>query len=259
MTSGPTCTCFLEGNESLFRISSIQLYPKEPHLRARSSSSAMAESSPPHKVTDLDARWDAEDLFSRLCIVAHAAFLYAGCLPHSAPAATPGSVSRHYSVLPQAARRDGAAAVVLRLSRPWGRRRRRDRRSRVTLRAYVASDGARHSDRRERLDIAALAAVLSGGVDDAIRAMKAPGSGGERLWRLLADGIGRCLFLDACRLDGVPADRQPGGFASLPGEIKVAILERLDDGKDVARAACTCKEMRDLVADHDRALGGKVP
>ncbi|CAN6294000.1 unnamed protein product [Urochloa humidicola] len=48
----------------------------------------MAKYSPLHKVTD-DARWDAEDLFGRLCILAHAAFLYAGFHPSAVQEVTP--------------------------------------------------------------------------------------------------------------------------------------------------------------------------
>ena len=111
----------------------------------------MPKCSPIHKVTD-DARWAAEDLFGRLCIIAHAAFLYAGFHPSSAPAAKPWSLSRTYSVLPPAAaRHQDKTAVVLRLYRPWGRNRRG--RAHMALRAYAvtASGGGRYIERRERL------------------------------------------------------------------------------------------------------------
>jgi hypothetical protein len=117
----------------------------------------MAKCSPIHKVTD-DARWAVEDLFDRLCIVAHAAFVYAGFHPSSASAAKLWSLSRSYSVLPPAAaRHQDEAAVVLQLYRPWGRNRRG--RAHMALRAYVVTgtaSGGRYMERRERLGRAAL-------------------------------------------------------------------------------------------------------
>ncbi|CAO2174456.1 unnamed protein product [Urochloa humidicola] len=213
----------------------------------------MAKCSPLHKVTD-DARWDAEDLFGRLCIVAHAAFIYAGFHPTAALAATPWSLAASYSVLPPetaAESNQDAAAIVLRLYRPWGRRRRG--RAHMSLRAHVvtANNGGRYMEHREQLRRAALESVLAGGLDGAARAIRAPGSAAERLWKLLADGICRGLFLYACEAHGVPVLPD---FASLPGDIKMEILNKLEDGKDLAMAECTSKELRSLVADHDSDL-----
>ncbi|KAG2538819.1 hypothetical protein PVAP13_9NG418900 [Panicum virgatum] len=193
----------------------------------------MPKCSPIHKVTD-DARWAAEDLFGRLCIVAHAAFLYAGFHPSSEAL--------------------DKTAVVLRLYRPWGRNRRG--RAHMELRAYAvtASGGGRYMERRERLGPAALEAILSGGVDDTARALRAPpGSAGdgEGLWKLLADRICRGLFVYACDANGVPV--MPD-FASLPGDVKRAILEKLEDGKDLAVAEAVSKELRNLVAGRDSDL-----
>ncbi|CAL4932725.1 unnamed protein product [Urochloa decumbens] len=211
----------------------------------------MAKCSPLHKATDA-TRWDAEDIFGRLCIFTHAAFLYAGFHPRSVPAATPWSLSRRYSVLsPQAAHhQDAAVTIVLRLYRQWGQRRRG--RAHMALRVYVmANGGGRYMSRREWFGRAALETVLSGSVDDTARALRVPGSAGECLWKLLSDEICRGLFLYACEANGVPV--MPD-FASLPGDIKMAILEKLDDGKDVAMAECASKELRDLVAGHDSLL-----
>ena len=76
---------------------------------------AAYKSWPLNKVTDA-AHWDAEDLFSRLCIVGDAAFLSSGFLPCDVPETTPWSVSSRYSV-PQLAHREGADAAVLCISR----------------------------------------------------------------------------------------------------------------------------------------------
>ncbi|CAN6294001.1 unnamed protein product [Urochloa humidicola] len=214
----------------------------------------MAKCSPLHKVTD-DARWDTEDLFGRLCILAHAAFVYAGFHPSAVQEATPWSLSRSYSVMPPAAaveRPQDAAAVVLRLFRQGGRRRLGN--AHMSLRAHVvaANNGGRYMERREQLRHAALkTALLAGGLNDAARAIRAPGSAAECLWKLLTDGICRSLFLHACEANGVPV--MPD-FASLPRDTKMAILEKLDDGKDVAMSECASKELRDIVADHDSDL-----
>jgi hypothetical protein len=76
---------------------------------------ALAQFWPLNKVTDGD-RWKAENLFGRLGIVAHAAFLYTGFHSHGAPAATPTpwSVSSGYS-LKQLVNRDGWDTIVMRL------------------------------------------------------------------------------------------------------------------------------------------------
>ncbi|CAN6175232.1 unnamed protein product [Urochloa humidicola] len=214
----------------------------------------MAKSySPLRKVTDA-TRWDAEDIFGRLCILAHAAFLYAGFHPIAAPAATPWSLSRSYSVL-SAHHQNAAASVVLRLYRRWGRRGR----THMALRAYVmANGGGRYMARRQWLvpEGAVLETVLSGGLEDTARALRAPGSDGEQLWKLLSDGICRGLFQYTCGANGVPVPVCPviPNFTSLPGDMKMAILEKLDDDKDVAMAECASKELRDLVASHDSVL-----
>lgn len=102
--------------------------------------------------------------------------------------------------------------------------------------------------RRELLDRAAVAAVLSGGLDDTARAIREPGSPGQWLWKRLADRIARGVFLGACREIGVPVEP---GFASIPRDVKMLILGRLDSAEDIAMAECASKELRDLVAEHD--------
>ncbi|CAN6293974.1 unnamed protein product [Urochloa humidicola] len=184
----------------------------------------MAKTSPLHKVTD-DIVWDAEHVFGRLCIVAHAAFLYAGFLPHGAPDTTARSLSRSYS-LPQRQGEDDFT-VVLRLSRRG--RRRGDRGCMVLYASYNMTQSTRHGTTcRELLDRAAVAAVLSGRLDEMARALR-----GQWLWKLLADRICRGLFLGACRRNSVPVEP---GFASIPGEVKVLIMCRLESAEDIAMA-----------------------
>ncbi|KAL6642519.1 hypothetical protein ACP70R_020700 [Stipagrostis hirtigluma subsp. patula] len=207
----------------------------------------MARSSPLYKATD-EARWDAEDLFGRLAIVAHAGFLYAGLLPCDEPEATTTSLIRRYT-LPQLVHREGADAVVIRLSRPG---RRRGGGGQFAVVADVTSDGCQRNARRERIASSAVKAVLSGDVDAAARALRAPDAArGAWLWRLLADGLCRDLFLDLCGRNGVPVGP---GFESLPADVKAAILLRLDAAEDVASVGCASKELRRLVAVHDAEL-----
>ncbi|KAL6642528.1 hypothetical protein ACP70R_020709 [Stipagrostis hirtigluma subsp. patula] len=150
------------------------------------------------------------------------------------------------------ARREGggeAAAVVMRLT---GRGRRRERRSYMAVQTYVVGrDGGRAREQRLRLPNAYLYAALSGGVGDMARALRSPGSAGAWLWQKLADELGLCLFFHACRVKDVPAEPW---FASLPGDVKVVILQKLDNAKDLAMAECASKELRDIAAEHDAVL-----
>lgn len=216
---------------------------------------AAKKSWPLSKVTDA-SRWDAEDLFGRLCIVADAAFLSAGFVPCEcdAPETTPcWSLSRRYLV-PQLAHREGADAAVLCISR-WGRRRGGCGRGRITVDAYVDSNGRQRNARRERLALVALAPVLSGGMDDSARALATSSpddaNGGAWLWKLLADQLCRRLFLSICLHGGVPV---LPSFACLPVDVQITILRRLRVAEDVARVECASKELRRLVADHDAVL-----
>ncbi|KAL6642532.1 hypothetical protein ACP70R_020713 [Stipagrostis hirtigluma subsp. patula] len=219
--------------------------------RSHLHSMTPAKHYPLHRVTDDD--WNAVSIFGRLRIVAHEAFLYAGFLPHGAPAASRWSFSCRYSPPPLARRRGvgggDAAAVVMRLT---GRGRRRERRSYMAVQTYVVGrDGGRAREQRLRLPNAYLYAALSGGVGDMARALRSPGSAGAWLWQKLADELGLCLFFHACRVKDVPA--KPG-FASLPGDVKAVILQKLDNAKDLAMAECASKELRDLVAEHHADL-----
>ncbi|KAL6642533.1 hypothetical protein ACP70R_020714 [Stipagrostis hirtigluma subsp. patula] len=226
---------------------------KEARISHLSSMTAAAKHYPLHEVTD--DGWNAESVFGRLCIVAHAAFLHAGFVPHGAPAASRWSFSCRYSA-PQLVPREGGAAAVMRLT---GRGRRRKQRSYMAVQTYlVARDGVRSRERRTRLDNASLAAALSGGVDDVAGALWTPGSAAGWLWQLLADELGRGLLPHLCRLNNCApvAAVEPAfpAFASLPGDVKVLILGRLDSAEDLAMAECAGKELRDLIAEHDAEL-----
>ncbi|KAL6642522.1 hypothetical protein ACP70R_020703 [Stipagrostis hirtigluma subsp. patula] len=147
--------------------------------------------SPLHNVTDGD-RWNADHLFGRLCTVAHAAFLHCGFLPaDDSPAGTPwSSLSRRYS-LPQLGQ-GAPPPVVLHLS--WEGRPSDD----MALKAYYLTPP---DDGWVRLGSAAVAAALSGGLDETAFTLTAPGSAGQWLWKLLADGICHELFLHVRRLN----------------------------------------------------------
>ncbi|XP_052134629.1 uncharacterized protein LOC127753204 [Oryza glaberrima] len=209
--------------------------------------------SPLHRVIGA-ARWDAERPLGRLLILAHAAFLDAGFVPAAAAdddnsIRLPRKVGRTASSLPlrYAAPQllhwpDDAAAVQLRLC-AHGRH----------LVLYVSM--ARCSMFREWLDTywvcldaLAAAALLGGALDDTARALRRDARLAA-LWGALADRLCRRVLVDVCARNGVTLEPT---FMSLPDDVKAAILARLPDGDDLARAECTCAGLRRLVADRDR-------
>ncbi|CAD6212314.1 unnamed protein product [Miscanthus lutarioriparius] len=201
---------------------------------------------PLNKGTD-GAHWDTEDLFGRLCIVADAAFL--SWLPAVRRA-------RDDALL---AHREDTDAAVLCISRR-GRRRGCCGGGKIAVDAYVDCNGRQRNARRERLPLAALAPVISGGMDDAARALTTSSSssspddangGAPWLWKLFADQLCRRLFLSICLHSGVPV---LPSFACLPVDLQMTILCRLHVAEDVARVECASKELRRLVADHDAVL-----
>ncbi|TVU35001.1 hypothetical protein EJB05_16863, partial [Eragrostis curvula] len=206
---------------------------------------ALAQFWPLNKVTDGD-RWNAENLVGRLRIVTHAAFLYTGFRPHGAPASTRWSLSSRYS-LPQPAHRDGGedSVVVMHLSG-------RGRRYVTTLKTFsVASNSRRrYRERRTRFHDTALAAALSGDLDETFRDLRTPGSAARRLWQQLAYELCPGLFFHVCRTNGIPV----AGLASLPGDIVADILARLHSPRDLACAECASKKMRELVTERDADL-----
>ena len=187
-----------------------------------------------------------------------AAFLSSGFLSCDAPKTTPWSVSSRYSV-PQLAHREGADAAVLCISRR-GRRRGGCGHGKITVDAYVDSNGRHLNARRERLPLAAFAPVLSCGMDDAARALTMSSSsspdddangGATWLWKLFADQLCRRLFLSICHHSDVPV---LPSFVCLPIDLQVAILCKLHVAEDVATVECASKDLRCLVADHDAVL-----
>uniref|UniRef100_A0A0E0B7I9 F-box domain-containing protein n=1 Tax=Oryza glumipatula TaxID=40148 RepID=A0A0E0B7I9_9ORYZ len=214
---------------------------------------AKPKTSPLHRVIGA-ARWDAERPLGRLLILAHAAFLDAGFVPAAAAdddnsIRLPRKVGRTASSLPlrYAAPQllhwpDDAAAVQLRLC-AHGRH----------LVLYVSM--ARCSMFREWLDTywvcldaLAAAALLGGALDDTARALRLDARLAA-LWGALADRLCRRVLVDVCARNGVTLEPT---FMSLPDDVKAAILARLPDGDDLARAECTCAGLRRLVADRDR-------
>ncbi|KAK3146954.1 hypothetical protein QOZ80_3BG0275730 [Eleusine coracana subsp. coracana] len=194
-------------------------------------------------VTD-DNQWNAECLFGKLCIVAHAAFLDAGFRPRGTPVKkTPRSWTRRYS-LPQLGEHDEPeeGAYILRL--------RRHRDGHTALKAYhhYHQDGI---ERREKLDNAAVVGFLSGTLGRAAHDLATPGSTGRWFWKLLAHELCRDLITCARRAKGLPA---APSFDSLPDDVKASILARVDCPKSVVMVECASKELRDLVAEHDAEI-----
>ncbi|TVU19200.1 hypothetical protein EJB05_35337, partial [Eragrostis curvula] len=217
----------------------------------------MTTAVPLRRLVD-DEQWEAEDVAGRLGIVAHAAFLRAGfvpcgdepgsgCLFHKqvdeiGPSAP--SLSRRYTAPQLARHREGAPApadvAVLEL--------RAGTNGEVAFRAYLlTTDGHRRRECKAVLTAAALAPLLSGGLDDAARAMKTGSAGSWLIWKSLADLVFPVLLHEVC-------SSERSCFTSLPDDAKAEILKRLADGKDLARVECTSKQLQHLVAERDDEL-----
>ncbi|CAM0872119.1 unnamed protein product [Alopecurus aequalis] len=65
------------------------------------------------------------------------------------------------------------------------------------------------------------------------------------LWRVLKDELCLPLMISLCQLNGLVL---PPCLMALPDELKAKVLEFVP-GVGLARAACTCKELRDLAGD----------
>lgn len=208
----------------------------------------MPRSPPLHKVIDA-GRWDAEAPLGRLVVIAHAAFLDEGFVPCATPpkrplpeqvGATASALSLRYTI-PELVRRTraaaGAEAAVLRLC-AHGKF--------VILYGYLDSDGNRPATRWACVDTLFIAPLLSGDLDATAHAL-ASDALGIRLWKALAGGLSRRLFVDIC---GKNIKRLPPRFMSLPNDLQAAILSRLV-GEDLAKVECTCTELRDLVAGRE--------
>jgi len=195
------------------------------------------------KFVDVD-QWEAEDLVGRLGLIAHAAFLHAGFRPYGAEppsghllkhAGDTGSSSRSRSyTAPQLALGEDAEAAVLMVWAAPGS---------VALLMHLTTDRRLRRSYRQHLDAATMAALLSRRLDDTE-------PWGSRICWSLADGPCWRLLVELCRRNGLPLT----GFASLPEDVVVEILKRVDDGADLARAACTCRLLSRLVAEGDTEL-----
>lgn len=202
--------------------------------------------SPLHRVIDA-RRWDLEALYGRLIIVVHAAMLDVGFVPCGGKSPNSGGlaeqVGRTASTLslryaaPQLAHREDATVLALCAAQESERH--------VVFYAHIddtatAGGNARRAVYWTYVDVVALVPLLSGFLDDVARALRSDALG-TRLWGALTDGFCRCLLSDLCSNNGVPLEPT---FTSLPADIKLAILEKLTDGEDLARMECTSKEMR---------------
>ncbi|KQK12681.2 hypothetical protein BRADI_1g05325v3, partial [Brachypodium distachyon] len=200
-------------------------------------------SSPLHRVIDA-GRWDAERLLGRLFVFLHAVLLDSGFTPApedpttgSSSSRLPAQVGATASTLPLSYLAPPLlAAVALKADCARGRD--------VVLHVHAGADSKRLL--WARVDAVAAAALLAGGLDYTARALRTA-SPVAALWRELADGLRFRVLAELCA-GGVTT------LMSLPGDAKAEILARLDSGKDLARAAAACRDLRRVVADRDREL-----
>lgn len=190
--------------------------------------------------------WEAEDIVGRLGIVLHAAFLFAGFQPYSAQppsdhvlkqSGESGNsslcLSRWYTA-PELTRCKRADAAVLILCAQG-----RD----VALVVFLTTDRDMEMVYLERLDLATAMPLLSrslGGVEP----------WGSRICRSLADRVCWGFLDELCRKNSLPLT----SFMSLPDDLKLDILKRLADGKDLARVECVSTQLRLLVVENDGEL-----
>lgn len=74
-----------------------------------------------------------------------------------------------------------------------------------------------------------------------------PGDEVFKFWRAVKDKLALPLLIDLCEKAGL---NLPPCFARLPTEIKLKVFELLP-GRDIAKAACVCSELRYLTASDD--------
>jgi hypothetical protein len=190
-------------------------------------------------------QWEAEDIVGRLGIVFHAAFVFAGFHPcgaqppsghllkRSIKAGDSLCLSRWYTA-PELARRTGADAAVLMLY-VQGRE--------VAILIFLTTEHDTESAYLERLDLETARPLLCrslGGVEPWV----------SRICKSLADGVCWGLLDEIRRNNSLPST----SFVSLPDDLKVLILKKLTDGKDLARVECVSDELRLLVAAGDGEL-----
>lgn len=224
---------------------------KTNHVIAMAAKRAVV--SPLHRVIDA-GRWDAEPHVGRLIILIHAAFVDAGFVPlpvipggdgqvprEIGPAAS--SLSRRYTA-PQL--QDHPDAVIdLRL---------RPHRLRIHLSVARGTNNPRLllADRNRFAvdDAVAAALLLPGDLDAAARALRRDPRVAA-LWCGLTGDLCRPALEELCSLHGVALEPT---LLSLPTEVLAAVLARLVDGRDLARAELTCGALRRIVAERDREL-----
>ncbi|XP_020570878.1 F-box protein SKIP22-like [Phalaenopsis equestris] len=68
-----------------------------------------------------------------------------------------------------------------------------------------------------------------------------------QLWKTVKDRLSMPLLIDICQKNGLPL---PPCFTRLPTDLKIMILEFLP-GLDLAKAACTCSELRYLASNDE--------
>jgi len=210
----------------------------------------------------LDAdQWAAEDtMVGRLGMVMHAAFLFAGFQPYGAqppsgyllkqespPVNKKGlatmSLCRWYTARELQAQRFAEAAVLMLSARG----------SDIALLAFlVTADGDVRKLYWEHLDRATVAPLLSAG------AMADTEPRGSRICGELSDAVCWPLLVDLCHRNGVRLRSSMfspdgvTGLLSMPDDIMVVeILGKLTNGEDLARVACTCRELKELVEGRD--------
>ncbi|KAF8669307.1 hypothetical protein HU200_051645 [Digitaria exilis] len=184
-------------------------------------------------------QWEAEDIVGRLGMLLHAAFLFAGFQPYGA---CPPSehllkqsdkagrwlcLSRRYTA-PELTRRKRADGVAL---------------TYVALLIFLIANGDMENIYNEILDVAAISPRLS-------RSFEAAEPWGSRVCRTLGNRVCWGLLDELCRKNGLPLT----SFMSLPDDLKIAILKRLTDGKDLARVECVSAQLRLLVAERHGEL-----
>ncbi|TVU19037.1 hypothetical protein EJB05_35164, partial [Eragrostis curvula] len=163
-------------------------------------------------------RWDAEHPLGRLFILDHAAFVDAGFVPLPLPSRrkrrpipreagrTASALSLRYTAPELLRQRHGHASVLLR-QQVYGRK----------IVFYVQrSDGRPVAFSWVAVDVFAAAALLSGGLDVTARALRRNAVSGTR-----------CA--------GAPSSTCAAAtFVSLPGDVKLAILARVESRRVVA-------------------------
>ncbi|KAF8779677.1 hypothetical protein HU200_002428 [Digitaria exilis] len=131
-----------------------------------------------------------------------------------------------WEAAPELTRRKRADAAVLMLCAQG-----RD----VAILIFPTANGDTENMYVERLDMAVITPLLS-------HSFKAVEPWASRICRSLGNGL--------CRRNKLPLT----SFMSLPDDLKIAILQRLTDGKDIARVEGVSAQLRHLVAERDGEL-----